>query len=81
MRAKDLALPFSTCIEHIHVVSGKTVIDIHIIKALLSKAQVIWECTHDYTCLYQYTDGNIAYNENNLPEYCKSVLQLKKLLK
>lgn len=77
MRAKDLALPFSTCIEHIHVVSGKTVIDIHIIKALLSKAQVTWECTHDYTCLYQYTDGNIAYNENNLPEYCKKCATAK----
>ena len=24
MRAKDLRLPFSTCIEHIHVVQGKT---------------------------------------------------------
>ena len=24
MRAKDLNLPFSTCIEHIHVINGKT---------------------------------------------------------
>ena len=70
MRAKDLNLPFSSCIEHIHVVSGKTVVDVHIIKALLSKAGVVWEKTKDYTPLYQYTDGNIAYNEDSLPNYC-----------
>ena len=34
MRAQDLHLPFSTCIEHIHVINGKTGIDIHIAKAL-----------------------------------------------
>ena len=42
MRAQDLQLPFSSCIEHIHVVSGKTVADIHIIKSLLSRAGVTW---------------------------------------
>ena len=36
MRAQDLNLPFSSCIEHIHVINGKTGLDIHIIKALLS---------------------------------------------
>jgi len=70
MRAQDLQLPFSTCIEHIHVVSGKTVADIHIIKSLLSRAGVTWECTKDYTPQYQYTDGNTIYNETQLPDYC-----------
>jgi hypothetical protein len=70
MRAQDLQLPFSTCIEHIHVVSGKTVADIHIIKSLLSRAGVTWECTKDYTPQYQYTDGNTIYNETQLPNYC-----------
>lgn len=70
MRAQDLNLPFSSCIEHIHVVSGKTVIDVHIIKAMLSKAGVVWDKVKDYTPLYQYTDGNIAYNEDSLPSYC-----------
>ena len=32
MRAQDLNLPFSTCIEHIHVINNKTGIDIHIVK-------------------------------------------------
>ena len=70
MRAQDLQLPFSSCIEHIHLVSGKTVADIHIIKSLLSKAGVIWECAKDYTPQYQYTDGNTIYLETQLPDYC-----------
>ena len=70
MRAQDLQLPFSSCIEHIHIVSGKTVADIHIIKSLLSRAGVIWECTKDYTPQYQYTDGNTIYLETQIPQYC-----------
>ena len=70
MRAKDLELPFSTCIEHIHVINGKTGVDIHIIKALLSRAQVTWKCIKDYTCLYEYTDGSNIFNEAQLPDYC-----------
>lgn len=70
MRAQDLQLPFSTCIEHIHVINGKTGVDVHIIKALLSRAGVVWECTKDYAPQYQYTDGDNIYNETQLPTYC-----------
>ena len=70
MRAQDLQLPFSTCIEHIHVINGKTGVDVHIIKALLSRAGVTWECTKDYAPQYQYTDGDNIYNETQLPTYC-----------
>ena len=70
MRAQDLQLPFSTCIEHIHVINGKTGVDVHIIKALLSRAGVTWECTKDYAPQYQYTDGDNIYNETQLPSYC-----------
>ena len=70
MRAQDLQLPFSSCIEHIHVINGKTGVDIHIIRSLLSRAGVTWECTKDYAPQYQYTDGNTIYNETQLPEYC-----------
>ena len=69
-RAQDLQLPFSTCIEHIHVINGKTGVDIHVIKTLLLRAGVIWECTKDYTPQYQYTDGNTIYLETQLPDYC-----------
>lgn len=70
MRAQDLQLPFSSCIEHIHVINGKTGVDIHIIKALLSRAGVVWRCTKDYTPQYQYTDGNTVYLETAIPQYC-----------
>lgn len=76
MRAQDLGLPFSTCLEHIHVINGKTGVDIHIIKALLSKAGVTWSCLNDYTPQYEYTDGINAYVEDKLPDYairCKSI--------
>lgn len=81
MRAQDLQLPFSSCIEHIHVVSGKTVADIHIIKSLLSRAGVTWECTKDYTPQYQYTDGNTIYIETQLPDYCVKCQNADKAVK
>lgn len=70
MRAQDLGLPFSTCIEHIHVINGKTGTDIHIIKALLSRAAITWELTKDYIAQYEYTDGFNVYAENLLPDFC-----------
>ena len=70
MRAQDLNLPFSTCLEHVHVINGKTGVDIHIIKSLLSKAGLTWECTKDYSPLYEYTDGFNVYVEDKLPDYC-----------
>ena len=70
MRAQDLQLPFSTCLEHIHVINGKTGVDVHLIKTLLLRAGVTWKCIKDYTPLYQYTDGNNIYLESQLPSYC-----------
>ena len=69
MRAQDLNLPFSTCIEHIHVINGKTGVDIHIVKALLSKAGCTWRLTKDYQPLYEYTDGINVYIDGNFPDY------------
>lgn len=77
MRAQDLNLPFSTCLEHIHVINGKTGVDIHIIKSLLSKAGLTWECTKDYSPLYEYTDGFNVYVEDKLPDYCIKCLNRK----
>lgn len=69
-RAKDMQLPFTACLEHIHIINGKTGVDVHIIKALLLRAQVTWEKTKDYTCLYEYTDGSNIFNETQIPDYC-----------
>lgn len=69
MRAQDLGLPFSSCLEHIHVINGKTGVDIHVVKALLSKVGITWRCLLDYMPLYEYTDGFNVYIDNSFPEY------------
>jgi|GEM_PF-1159519 hypothetical protein len=76
MRAKDLNMPFSTAIEHIHVINGKTGVDIHVIKALLLRAGVTWRCINNYSPLYEYTDSINVYIDGKLPDFvkrCKSV--------
>lgn len=81
MRAKDLQLPFSSCIEHIHVISGNTGIDIHIIRTLLLRAGIVWEHTKDNIPLYEYTDGSNIYKEEMLPAYaiiCKNQEEAEK---
>lgn len=77
MRAQDLNLPFSTCLEHIHVINGKTGIDIHVVKALLLKAGCIWECIRDYQPLYEYTDGINVYIDNSFPDYVVKCISQK----
>lgn len=84
MRAQDLKLPFSTCIEHIHVINGKTGVDIHIVKALLSRAGCTWRCLKDYQPLYEYTDGINVYNDGEFPDYvvrCKSEKEVEEKIK
>lgn len=68
MRCKDLGIPFSTGIEHIHVIEGKTGIDVHIVNALLSRAGVDHTWLRPYTPLYEYTDGSSSYVENRIPD-------------
>ena len=70
-RAKELGLPFTSCIEHLGVINGKTTLDVHLIKALLLKAAITWECTKDYIALYEYTDGNNVYIDSKIPDYCR----------
>lgn len=69
MRAQDLNLPFSTCLEHIHVINGKTGVDIHIVKALLLRAGCTWRCLKDYKPQYEYTDSINVYTDDNFPDY------------
>ena len=70
MRAKDLNIPLSTAVEHVHIIQGKTGVDIHILKALCSRAGVTWECIEDYTPQYEYTDGTNVFLQTQLPSYC-----------
>lgn len=68
-RARELRLPLSMCFEHIHVINGKTGVDVHVCKAMLSRAGVVHKWINRYTPLYEYTDGINAFAENRLPEW------------
>jgi hypothetical protein len=68
-KAKELNLPFSMCAEHIHIINGKTGIDVHGAKALLLRAGVVHKWLRKYTPLYEYTDGYVDYDENKVPDY------------
>lgn len=69
LRAKELGLPFTACAEHVHIINGKTGIDIHIIKGLLSRAGCTWKCLKDYQPLYEYTDGINSFVDGEIPDY------------
>ena len=60
-RAKELGLPFTSCIEHLGVINGKTTLDVHLIKALLLKAAITWECTKDYIVHQSYDTLHRSY--------------------
>lgn len=69
-KARDLNIPFTSAVEHIHVISGKTGVDIHILRTLLLRAGITWDCIKDYIPQYEYTDGSNIYLETQLPSYC-----------
>lgn len=69
MRAQELNLPFSTCIDHVHIINGKIGVDIHVIKALMTRAGCTWRCTKNYQPLYEYTDGFNVYVDGSFPDY------------
>lgn len=60
MKAKELNIGFANAIDHMHVINGKTGIDIHILKAVLLRAGgfIRWTKTLDYAPLYKYKDSN-----------------------
>lgn len=74
-RARELNLPFLSSMEHIHVINGKTGLDVHLIKALLLKAGVIFNKIKDYAPQYEYTDGNNLYVQ--LPDFATIVASPK----
>ena len=70
LRAQDLN-PFLVLVQNIFMLlTVKTGLDIHIIKALLSRAGCTWRCLKDYQPQYEYTDGINVYVDGLLPEYC-----------
>ena len=60
VKSRELGIGFASAADHMHIVNGKTGVDIHIIKALLLKAGsgIWWEKIKDYEPQYKYTDGS-----------------------
>ena len=70
MKAQELGIGMGNAIPHMHVVNGKPGIDIHIIKAILSKpsASISWELVKDYEPIYQViTQDGAIINSNTVP--------------
>ena len=57
VKSKELGLPFLSSLDHMFDVSGKTNIDVHLMRALVLRAgSVYWEEVHSYQPLYKYID-------------------------
>jgi hypothetical protein len=63
VKAQELGVGFGNAIDHMHIINGKTGIDIHIAKAILLKAgkEIRWEKTMDYLPHYKYSDGSDSW--------------------
>lgn len=69
-KAKELGIGWGNAIPHMHIVNGKSGIDIHIIKAILSKpgTGIRWEHTENNVPIYRYMGEDKAiYEEYELP--------------
>ena len=60
IQAGELALPFVTSSNHMHIIKGKVGLDIHLIRAILLRTgnSIHWEHTKDYLPVYEFTDVN-----------------------
>lgn len=73
-QSQELGIGFACASNHMHIVNGKAGIDIHIVRALLSKpgTGIWWEKVEDYKPLYMVkTVDGISYDRDNIPQHCK----------
>lgn len=79
LKAHELGIGFGNAIPHIHVINGKSGIDIHIIKAILSKpfTGVRWSKPKDFTPIYTAVLYTKAITDTeNLPDNAIKVAKL-----
>ncbi len=82
-KARELGIGWANAIPHMHIIRGKAGIDIHIVKAILSRPSsgVTWECIEDYTSIFRYTDGNMIFiGKDTLPPEAQIVSKLADLV-
>ena len=70
LKSKELNIPFLTSMSHMHIINGKSGVDVHILKALLLRAGgILWETIKDFEPQYEYTDGsNVLILPFDVPE-------------
>lgn len=76
-KAKELQIGWANAIPHMHLVQGKLGIDIHIIKAIISKpgSGITVVKTEDFKPIYQYTnsDYSTVWTDDTLPPNARVV--------
>jgi len=76
-KARELGIGFGNAVPHMHVINGKPGIDIHIIKAILSKPSsgVTWKLIKEYEPVYQLlTRDKAVIKSNEVPKDLELVL-------
>ena len=80
-KAKELQIPWANAVPHMHLIKGKLGVDIHIIKAIMSRPSsgIYVEKLEDYKPLYEYTDStyNKVWHEDDLPPTAHKVFSFK----
>ena len=71
VKAKELGLPFISSIDHMFDVSGKTNVDVHIMRAMVLRAGVVrWEEVYNYAPLYKYIDSTNQVIATGIDDSC-----------
>jgi len=74
LKSRELGIGFGMACDHMHIVNSKTGIDIHIVRALMSKAGIVSTLVRNYEPLYEYIAGSGAkYREDTLPKHAEVV--------
>lgn len=74
IKSKELGLPFISSIDHMFDVGGKTNIDVHLMRAMVLRAGVVyWETINNFAPLYKYIDGTgtviaVGFDDECLPD-------------
>ena len=71
VKTKELGLPFVSSVDHFVEVSGKTSLDVHLMRAMVLRAGVIhWEIIYNNSPLYKYIDSTGAIIATSVDDSC-----------
>jgi hypothetical protein len=71
VKSKELGLPFISSMDHMFNISGKTNVDVHLMRAMVLRAGVIhWEEVYNNIPLYKYIDDTNKVIATGINEEC-----------